>query len=299
MNLVENSRPGRWHVWWLAIRPRTLPASASGVVMGGALAWAAGAFHLFPTLAALFIALLLQIASNVANDVYDFERGADTQDRQGPVRVTQAGWLRPRDMKLALWVIFAAAMLIGLYLAFLRGWLIVILGLAAMISAVAYTSGPFPLAYYGLGDVFVFVFFGLVAVAGTYFVNTGFFSGAALLMSIPIGLMVTDILVVNNLRDIGNDRAAGKRTLAVRLGERGSRVQYVTFMVIAYALVPLLIWQRIIPLSALLVMLSSPLAWRSTRTVLTESGRPLNKALAGTGQAALAYSMLFFLAVIL
>jgi len=299
MSIQENSAINIWQIWWLAIRPKTLPAAASGVVMGSALAWMDHSFHIVPALAALCVALLLQIGSNVANDVYDFERGADTSERHGPLRVTQAGLLTPAKMKRGMWIIFGLSALFGLYLAFLHGWLVIVLGLAAIVSAITYTGGPFPLGYYGLGDLFVFIFFGLMCVAGTYYVQTGSVSAAAWWMSVPIGLIITDILVVNNLRDLDNDRSAGKRTLAVLVGERWTRIQYISLMIVAFILLPVLIWHGTLPVFTLLAWLSLPLAWKSTRLVLTQRGRPLNAALAGTGQTALAFSLLFFIGILL
>lgn len=292
-------KPSLFQIWWLAIRPRTLPAAASGVVMGSALAWVDGSFQFLPALAALAVALLLQIASNVANDVFDFERGADTAERQGPTRVTQAGLLTPGQVKRGLWIILGLAAAFGLYLTVLRGWVVIIIGLAAIISAVAYTGGPFPLGYYGLGDIFVFIFFGVAAVAGTYFVQTGSVSAAAWWMSVPVGLIITAILVVNNLRDIENDRKAGKHTLAVRLGERGTRVEYLACMIIAYLILPLAALLGIVPWTALLAWGSLPLAIKSTRAVFTQRGRPLNAALAGTGQTAFLFSLLFWVGMLL
>ena len=288
-----------FQIWWLAIRPKTLPAAASGVVMGSALAWHDGSFQLLPALAALCVALLLQIGSNVANDVYDFERGADTHERHGPLRVTQAGLLTSEQVKRGMWVIFGLAAFLGLYLAYLRGWVVIIIGLAAIISAIAYTGGPFPLGYYGLGDLFVFVFFGLAAVAGTYFVQVGLVSAAAWWMAIPIGLIITAILVVNNLRDLENDRKAGKHTLAVILGSQGVRLEYVLCLAVAYLILPILVFMKIVPAFTLLACLSLPIALKSMRIVSTQQGGPLNAALAGTGQTALAYSVLFWLGLIL
>lgn len=288
-----------FQIWWLAIRPKTLPAAASGVVMGSALAWHDGSFQLLPALAALCVALLLQIGSNVANDVYDFERGADTHERHGPLRVTQAGLLTSEQVKRGMWVIFGLAAFLGLYLAYLRGWVVIIIGLAAIISAIAYTGGPFPLGYYGLGDLFVFVFFGLAAVAGTYFVQVGLVSAAAWWMAIPIGLIITAILVVNNLRDLENDRKAGKHTLAVMLGSQGVRLEYVLCLAVAYLILPILVFMKIVPAFTLLAWLSLPVALKSMRIVSTQQGGPLNAALAGTGQTALAYSVLFWLGLII
>ena len=285
--------------WILAIRPRTLPAAAAGVVMGSALAWRDGFFRLDAALACLFAALLLQIGSNLANDVFDFERGTDTPERLGPTRVTQAGLLTPREVKAGMTVVFGAAALLGLYLAWLGGLPIVLIGIAAIISAIAYTGGPFPLGYHGLGDIFVFIFFGLAAVAGTYYVQAGSVSAAAWWMTIPPGLIITAILVVNNLRDIDNDRKGGKHTLAVRIGERATKIQYLICMVIAYLILPFAAWLGIISWFSLLAWGSLPLAFRAMRMVFTQKGRPLNAALAGTGQTAFVFSVLFWVGIAL
>ncbi|HRQ22899.1 MAG TPA: 1,4-dihydroxy-2-naphthoate polyprenyltransferase [Anaerolineales bacterium] len=287
-----------WNAWMLAIRPRTLPAAAAGVVMGCALAWRDGFFRLDASLACLLAALLLQIGSNLANDVFDFERGTDTPERLGPTRVTQAGLLTPREVKWGMAVVFGSAALIGLYLAYLGGLPIIMIGIAAIISAIAYTGGPFPLGYYGLGDIFVFIFFGLASVAGTYYVQAGFVSPTAWWMTIPPGLIITAILVVNNLRDLENDRKANKRTLAVKFGERATKIQYVLCLVIAYLTLPITTWLGITPWTSLLAWLSIPFAIQATRTVLTQKGRPLNSALASTGQAALFFSLLFWLGML-
>ncbi len=283
-----------WNAWKLAIRPRTLPAAAAGVLMGSALAWHDGFFRLAATLACLIAALLLQIGSNLANDVFDFERGTDTPERLGPVRVTQAGLLTPSQVKRGMTIVFALAALLGLYLAWLGGWAIIIIGIAAILSAIAYTGGPFPLGYYGLGDLFVFLFFGLASVAGTYYVQAGFVSAAAWWMAIPPGLIITAILVVNNLRDLENDRKAGKYTLAVLLGERGTKTQYLICMMAAYLILLLSTGLGIVPWSVLLAWLSLPFAIHTTRIVFTAQGRALNAALAGTGQTALLFSILFW-----
>ena len=293
-----NQQSSTAKAWMLAIRPRTLPAAAAGVVMGSALAWSDGFFRLDAALACLLTALLLQIGSNLANDVFDFERGTDTPERLGPVRVTQAGLLTPSQVKYGMAVVFGLAALFGLYLAWLGGWPIIAIGLAAILSAIAYTGGPFPLGYYGLGDLFVFIFFGLASVAGTYYVQAGFVSAAAWWMTIPPGLIITAILVVNNLRDLENDRKAGKHTLAVILGERATKTQYLLCMIAAYLVLPLAAWMGVIPWSSLLAWFSLPLAGRATRLVFTERGRPLNAALAGTGQTALRFSILFWIGLL-
>lgn len=281
-------------VWGLAIRPRTLPAAAAGVVMGCALAWQDGIFQWSAALACLLAALLLQIGSNLANDVFDYERGTDTPDRLGPTRVTQTGMLTPAQVKLGMGIAFGLAALLGLYLAWLGGWPVIVIGLASILAAIAYTGGPFPLGYHGLGDVFVFIFFGVASVAGTYYVQAGSVSPTAWWMSIPPGLIITAILVVNNLRDLETDRRGGKHTLAVRIGEKNTRLEYLLCMLIAYLLIPLLAWPGMVPWMSMLTWLSIPLAAKSTYVVYTQRGRPLNAALAGTGQTALLYSLLFW-----
>lgn len=283
-----------WSVWRLAIRPRTLPAAATGVLMGSALAWHDGFFCLAAALACLITALLLQIGSNLANDVFDFERGTDTAERLGPVRVTQAGLLTPSQVKQGMVIVFACAALFGLYLAWLGGWPIILIGIAAILSAIAYTGGPFPLGYHGLGDLFVFLFFGLASVAGTYYVQAGFVSAAVWWMTLPPGLIVSAILVVNNLRDLENDKKAGKHTLAVILGEQLTKIQYLICMIAAYFVLLPAAWLEVVPWSALLAWLSLPLAIHTAHRVLTQKGRALNAALAGTGQTALLFSILFW-----
>jgi 1,4-dihydroxy-2-naphthoate polyprenyltransferase len=285
-------------VWLLAIRPKTLPAAGAGVVVGSALAWSDGLFSAGPAAAALLIALLLQIGSNLANDVYDTERGADTAERKGPLRVTQAGLLTPRQVKAGMLIVFSSAFALGLYLTFMQGWIVLVIGIAAIIAAIAYTGGPYPLGYHGLGEIFVFIFFGLAAVAGTYFVQTGLTTPLVWLMSIPIGLIITALLVVNNLRDIKEDATAGKRTLAVRIGAAGTRAEYLVCMVVAYALPLALVGTRLLPWPALTALLSLPWAISASRVVITKNGRDLNPALALTSQTALAFGLFFAVGLI-
>ncbi len=212
--------------WVLAARPKTLPAAAAPVLVGAALAAFRGGFAPMPAAAALLGALLIQIATNLANDYFDFVKGADTDERVGPTRVTQAGLITPGAVRNAMVATLAAALVVGIYLVQVGGWPIVWIGVASLVCAVAYTGGPFPLGYHGLGDLFVFVFFGLIAVAGTVYVQMGTFPPEAWLAGAGIGAMSTAILVVNNLRDIDTDARAGKRTMAVRLGRVGTQVEY-------------------------------------------------------------------------
>jgi 1,4-dihydroxy-2-naphthoate octaprenyltransferase len=284
---------------WLAMRPKTLPAAATGVIVGSALAWRDGGFSFGPALAALAVALLLQIASNLANDVYDHERGADTTDRLGPVRVTQSGLLSRDQVKRGLKVALALALAIGIYLTFVRGVMVPVIGVAAIVAAVAYTGGPYPLGYHGLGELFVFLFFGLTAVVGTYWLQTATTSGLAWLMGTAVGAVITAIIVVNNLRDIEEDRVVDKRTIAVRIGVRATRFEYLALMALPYALLTIIVIVHALPLVALLTWLSLPLALRATRRVFAQTGRQLNAALAETGQTALVYGVLFAVGMVL
>jgi 1,4-dihydroxy-2-naphthoate octaprenyltransferase len=282
-----------FHIWMLAARPKTLPAAVAPVIVGAAVALGAGQFRAGPALAALVAALLLQIGANLANDVFDFYRGSDTEQRLGPLRVTQAGLLSPAQVLLGMWVIFGLAALLGVYLIRSAGWPVLWIGLASILAAVAYSGGPLPFGYYGLGDVAVFLFFGPVAVCGTYFVQAGEVTPQAVAASIPMGLLTTAILVVNNLRDIATDRAAKKRTLAVRLGEAGTRWEYALCLVLAY-LAPLgFAMVGLAPWGGMLAWLSVPYALKVSAIVWKQAGRPLNQALAGTGQLELFFGLLF------
>lgn len=276
----------------MAARPKTLPAAASPVVAGSAVAFWEGGFHSGPALAALMAALLLQIGANLANDVYDYHRGADDLERLGPMRVTSAGLLSPSQVVTGMWIVFGLAALLGVYLAIAAGWVVVLIGLASILAAVAYTGGPFPFGYYGLGDLFVFIFFGPVAVVGTYYVQAKGVSAGALWASLPMGLLTVAILVVNNLRDIETDRKAGKRTLAVRLGVKDTRIEYVICLAGAF-LSLLLMWVTgALPVGVLLAWITIPWALSLVRMIYSLAGRPLNKALAGTGQLELIFALL-------
>lgn len=297
--MTDETKPGTLRVWLLAIRPKTLPAAASSVIVGTALARWHGGFAPGPALAALVIALLLQIGSNLANDVYDDERGTHTADRLGPTRVTHAGLLSRAQVKQGMAAVFVLAFTCGLYLVTVRGWLVLVIGIAAIISAIAYTGGPYPLGYHGLGEVFVFLFFGVAAVVGTYWVQTGETLPAAWLMSVPLGLLITGIIVVNNLRDIEQDREGGKRTVAVRIGAQATKWEYAACIALAYLVLAFGVAIAWLPVLALLALLSLPLALKPLWVVFTEAGRPLNAALAATGQLTLAFSVLFALALLL
>ena len=278
--------------WLLAARPRTLPAAVAPVVVGTAAAIAEDRFAPLAALAALLVALLLQVAANLANDVFDFRRGADTAARLGPTRVTQSGLIAPSRVLLATALLLVAVALPGLYLVWRGGWPIAALGVLAILSAVAYTGGPAPLGYLGLGDLCVFIFFGLVAVAGTAYVQTGALTALAVITAIPVGCLATAILVVNNLRDIETDRAAGKRTLAVRLGAGRTRFEYAALVAAAYLVLPLGWALSIFSGWWWLPWLSLPMAIHLLHRVSSASGAHLNPLLGATARLELIVALL-------
>ena len=284
--------------WLLAIRPRTLPAAVAPVLLGTAVAAHLGGFALGPAVAALLGALMLQIASNLANDIFDNEKGADQPDRLGPTRVVSVGLLSAREVLTGLIVVLFMALCAGAYLVGVAGPAIAAVGLAAAVSAVAYTAGPFPLGYHGLGELFVFIFFGPVAVAGTAYVQLGFLPPLAWYAGVSQGAMAANILIVNNLRDIEQDKRAGKRTLAVRFGERFCLAQYATLLAVAY-LMPVVVWiTGVARWAALAPLLTLPLAYGTLMRVSRTRGSGLNALLARTAQGMLLYSALFSLGIL-
>jgi 1,4-dihydroxy-2-naphthoate octaprenyltransferase len=275
------------------MRPATLTASAAPVLVGTGAAWADGRFSLWPAIAALIGASLLQIGANFANDVFDFERGADTHDRLGPQRATQQGWISAEQMKRAMWLTFGGALLTGIYLTAVAGWPVMALGLASIAAAYLYTGGPRPYGYLGLGDLAVFVFFGFGAVAGTYYVQAHSVSTMAWLAAIPIGALATAILVVNNLRDIETDARAGKHTLAVRLGDGTTRSYYLLLLAIAYLVPAFLWWRGLAQAWVMLPWLSLPLAFRLASRMRHERGLALNGCLVRTARLEVVFGLLF------
>lgn len=291
-------RPGSAGAWLLATRPKTLTAAAAPVLAGTASALAAGSRAWEPALAALLGAFLLQIGSNFANDVYDYEKGADDETRLGPTRAVQAGLLTPAQMKRGMAVVFSLALLVGVYLVAVGGWPIVGIGLASIAAAIAYTGGPFPLGYHGLGDVFVFLFFGLAAVCGTAYVQTGGVPDSAWVGAVALGLLSVNILVVNNVRDLENDRRAGKRTLAVRFGRGFGLAQYaggllaalvcpvVLHLVLGFGPAVYVAWLGLLPGLAVF-----------RRVVAAEDGPAHNRALGATAGVLFIYGVLWSIGV--
>lgn len=296
MSSVAAPAPAPARAWLLASRPATLPAAAVPVLIGTAAAASEGA-TLRPLIfvATLAAALLIQIGTNFANDYSDFHRGADHEGRLGPTRVTQSGLISHAAVRRGIVVAFGAAAMLGCYLAWIGGWPIIAIGVLSIICGLAYTGGPWPFGYHGLGDVFVFVFFGLVAVTGTAYLQAGVWSHVALDAAVPTGLLVTNILVINNLRDLPTDRAAGKHTLAVRMGDGATRAQYALFAALAYLVPTIMAFTGATPRRwLLLVWVTAPFAMMLVRKVLGGlSGRELNPMLKRSGQLLLSFGLLF------
>jgi 1,4-dihydroxy-2-naphthoate octaprenyltransferase len=280
-------------IWLMAARPRTLPAAIAPVLVGTALAGFQHVFHPLRFAATLVGALLIQVGANLSNDYSDARRGADAEDRLGPVRVTAGGLVPPRQVLVATYLTFALAVLVGVYLIVVAGWILLAIGAASILAGVLYTGGPRPYGYEGLGEVFVFTFFGVVAVAGTYYVQVRHVDWEAFALAVPVGLLASAILIVNNVRDIDSDRRAGKKTLAVRLGRARTRVMFAVTLALAF-LLALVTW-ALGPLGpwVALCWLAIPLTVPLCRLVFTRTDGPsLNQALARTGQLQLVFCVL-------
>ncbi|MCB0277455.1 MAG: 1,4-dihydroxy-2-naphthoate polyprenyltransferase [Calditrichaeota bacterium] len=287
-------KPGALKTWILAARPKTLWAAVAPVLIGTAMAFGDGLFYWPAAAIALLGALLIQIGTNLANDYYDFRSGADDEKRLGPLRVTQAGLVSPEQIKRAFIGTFALAFFSGLYLVWLGGWPVLVLGILSILFGVLYTGGPYPLGYNGLGDVFVLIFFGPVAVGGTYYVQAKLITWPVLVAGLGPGFIAVGLLAVNNLRDIVSDRAAGKRTLAVRFGAPFARLEYLASIVIPCLILPILIWMTGGHYPVLLALGILPVAIPALKLVMSRrEGIILNEVLASTGKILLLYGVLF------
>jgi 1,4-dihydroxy-2-naphthoate octaprenyltransferase len=285
--------PSGLRIWLMAARVRTLPAAIAPVLVGTALAGYQHVFHPLRFIAALIGAVFIQIGTNLSNDYSDARRGADTEDRLGPVRVTAGGLVPPRQVLIATYLTFGVAILAGIYLIAVAGWQLLLVGAASILAGVLYTGGPKPYGYEGLGELFVFLFFGIVAVAGSYFVQTKHLIWEAFALAVPVGLIASAILVVNNFRDIDTDRRAGKRTLAVRLGRERSRALYAAIVYGAFVLAPVTWLFGPLKPWVLVPWLTLPMAAGVVRIVRNHTDGPsLNQALAQTGILQLAFCML-------
>ena len=288
----------QFYHWWLAIRPKTLSISVTPVVVGTALAWSdSGAIQWLPAIAALVAALLIQIGTNLHNDAADFERGSDGPDRIGPRRAAAEGWFTAAEIKRAAYLSFCIAFIIGIYLAWIGGWPIVAIGLLSLAAGYAYTGGPKPIAYSASGELFVFLFFGLAAVMGSYYIQTLSLSLNSLLIATAIGLMAAAVLTVNNYRDLEQDRKSNKLTLIHYLGRNRSRYIYAAFVLLPFLLLLPLTINRI---EIGLVFLVLPLAFLQIRRLFSASvDASLNKTLAATAALQLQFGLLFVIGLIL
>jgi 1,4-dihydroxy-2-naphthoate polyprenyltransferase len=299
---ILRAPPQGWRVWLTAVRPRTLTLATAPVIAGTALAWAEGAPYVWgAAFAALLTALLIQIGTNLHNDAADYERGNDLADRLGPMRVTAAGWASAHRVRLAARTVFAFSLLLGCYLVIVGGWPIFAIGCASLTSALAYSGGKYPISHTPFGEIFVWIFFGVLAVVGSHWLQAGQFSLSAFLAGAAIGLPAAAVLLVNNLRDLDSDVRAGRRTLAAALGDRGSRHTYAALMLLPYASLPFLaqtgqnvhagVWLALLVLPA-----SINLARHMQRGV---AGPALNLVLARTAQCALGFAALLALGLLL
>jgi len=283
-----------------AARPQTLAASIVPILVGASLAWGDQQFRWDTTLVALFCAFAIQIGTNFANDYFDYVKGADTSERIGFERATAAGLISPQKMLLATYITMGIAFLAGLYLVWIGGWIILFIGVLSLLFGIAYTGGPYPLGYNGLGDIFVFIFFGLIAVTGTYYVNALEWSFLSLIASVPVGALCVNILVVNNLRDIDQDRIVGKKTLGVLFGEFALKIEYLAMILISLAIPIILYLLYSYSLWILLPLLSIPLAINLLNQVWNHTDKKiLNDTLENTAKYMLVFGIMFSIGLII
>ncbi len=288
----------KFKMWFLASRPKTLPAAAAPVFVGTAVAISNGELNILAAIIALICSLLIQIGTNFVNDLYDFLKGTDDKNRVGPERALATGWISVGQMKTAIYFTFGITFILGLFLVYHAGWIILLIGVLSILSGYAYTAGPLPLAYNGLGDIFVFIFFGLVATVGTYYVQAIQFSWFAILAAIPVGLLITNILVVNNFRDADEDKKKNKNTLAVIFGKTFSLFQYDISLAISYLIPIFLVLFFDHAIIILLPLLSLPIAIKLIIELRTKEGKSLNDTLALTAKLSIIYSFLFSIGIV-
>lgn len=298
--MLENANKiSKFESWVLAARPHTLPAAIMPVFVGTSIAIYDGIFYTPTAIITLVCALLIQIGTNFINDLYDFLKGSDKKDRVGPTRVLASGLISVQEMKIGIALVFGSAFLLGLYLVYMSGWLIFIIGILSLIAGYAYTAGPYPLAYNGLGDIFVFIFFGFIGTIGSYYVQTQEITSLAFWSSIPVGALITNILVVNNYRDLEEDKIAGKKTLAVKFGGKFARLHYLVFMILSYAILLVVYFTFKQSLLVFLPMLTVPLSIKLVRMIYNLKGKELNKTLELTGKLSAIYGVLFAAGILL
>ena len=286
-------------IWILASRPKTLLAAVAPVFVGTAVAIHANKLNILAAFIAMICSILIQIGTNFVNDLYDFIKGTDDENRVGPKRALAEGWISPSRMKLAIFLTFGITFVLGLYLVYHAGLIILLVGVLSITSGYAYTAGPYPLAYNGLGDVFVFVFFGIVATVGTYYVQAIEFSQYALLASIPVGLLITNILVVNNYRDADEDKKKKKKTLAVKFGKSFALYQYILSILISYLILFLIFISFDTSIYVLIPLATLPLAIKLIKEMILYKGEKLNETLALTAKLSVLFSLLLSIGIVL
>ncbi len=295
----ETKNISKLQSWILASRPRTLPAALVPLMVGSALAIYQGIFIPVFSIIALLCSVLIQIGTNFTNDLYDHLKGSDTKERKGPLRVLASGLISVQEMKWGIFLVFLSAFILGLYLVFSIGLVILWIGVFSIIAGLAYTAGPFPLAYNGLGDLFVFIFFGMVGTVGTYYLHAQQFSSLAFLISLPVGALITNILIVNNYRDIEEDKTAGKNTLAVILGKDFSRYEYIFFILVSFFVPFLLHFKYDFNLWIFLPYLTLPIAITLVKMIYALTGTQLNKTLELSAKFSALYGLLLSIGIIL
>ena len=295
----KSNKPSKFQSWILASRPRTLPAALVPVMVGSALAIYQGIFFPAYSIVALLCSILIQIGTNFTNDLYDFLKGTDTKERKGPLRVLASGLISVKEMKWGIFLVFFTAFLLGLYLVYSVGLVILWIGILSIIAGLAYTAGPFPLAYNGLGDLFVFIFFGIVGTVGTYYLHAQQFTFLAFLISLPVGALITNILIVNNYRDIEEDKTAGKNTLAVLLGREFSRYEYVFFILISFFIPFLLHFKYDFNIWIFLPYITLPIAITLVKMIYALTGIQLNKTLELSAKFSAIYGLLLSIGIVL
>ncbi len=290
----------KWKIWLAAARPQTLPAAFVPVLLGVSIGWFHHSIHILASLTALFCAVAIQVGTNFANDYFDFVKGADSENRIGFQRATASGLIKPEVMLKATIYTMCVAFIAGLYLIWIGGWVILLIGLLSLLFGILYTGGPFPLGYNGLGDVFVFIFFGFAAVIGTSYLNTLQWVEEAFWVSIPAGALCVNILVINNLRDIEQDKLSGKRTLGVLFGERSLKIEYLLMLILAYAVLPVLYFHNHFNEVIFLPLLAIPFALVLLKFVwFTKEKRRLNNVLERTAQFMILFGLLLSIGIIL
>lgn len=294
---ISHSLP-KWKIFILASRPKTLPAAFAPVIVGSALAINSHSFKLLNSLIALICSTLIQVGTNYVNDLYDFLAGTDKKERVGPMRVLASGLLTVKEMRLAIIFTFSTVFVLGLYLVFDSSYWILLVGILSIAAGFAYTAGPYPLAYHALGDLFVFLFFGLVGTMGTYYVQSLTLDMTSFLASIPVGLLIVNILVVNNYRDIDEDKLNNKITLAVKIGRRATKFQYIFSILISYLSVLIIYFYHLNKISVLMPIFLFPFAIYLIYMILYLQGKELNKTLALTAAFSGVFSLLLAIGIV-